>query len=103
MVCLILALLAYTKSSEGVLLLCVGYFLGLLFFSFVVDFFWDHPMCELCVLQRLWMFCLAGFAGFAVYTKPAKWLWVSALGTMLLIGLSAAVWQFYLYQQHSKN
>ena len=85
---------------ENIHLQVLVYFLVLLVVSFGIDVMWEHPMCELCVLQRLWMMCLMLVAGWYCRLNKYADRGVYIVGSMLTLGLLAAVYQLVLYKVH---
>lgn len=85
---------------ENIHLQVMVYFFVLLAISFGIDVLWEHPMCELCVLQRLWMLCLMLVAGWYYRFEKCAGSGVYITGSMLMLGLSAAVYQLVLYKVH---
>ena len=87
---------AYTKLFDVVAM----YFISLLLFSFLYDYIYTHPMCELCVLARVWMFTIVMVALVARGLSTYSTFFVVVLSVMLWAGLMASVWHFQLYQTH---
>ena len=85
---------------ENVLLQVAAYFFVLLLLSFGIDVLWYHPMCELCVLQRLWMTGIMAVAVFYYQNDRFSSYGLWAIGMMLWLGLAAAIYQLVLYKVH---
>ena len=83
-------------------ILLFGYFTAIVLFMFVLDLWFRYPMCELCLLQRLWMMLLAvlfghGFISAAWFSLPWHRLRVFLQSSALLLGLLSAFAQYRLY------
>ena len=87
---------SYTRLFDFVAV----YFVSLLLFSFLYDYIYTHPMCELCVLARVWMFAIAMVAFVARGMSTLSTFFVVVMSIMLWAGLMASVWHFQLYQTH---
>ncbi len=85
---------------DKVLLQIAAYFLVLLLLSFGIDILWYHPMCELCVLQRLWMVGIMAVAVFYYHKNRFSDYGLWLVGAMLWLGLAAAIYQLVLYKVH---
>ena len=84
----------YTSLFDAV----SGYFTCLLAFSFLYDYMYTHPMCELCVLARIWMFVIVAVALSARWLHTWSTFFVVVISVMLWTGLMASLWHFQLYQ-----
>ena len=75
-------------------------FLGLVGFSFLLDYLYQYPMCEICLLQRFIMTMLSVFSAIGAVMVRRIWgigvISAVAIGLCLGLGLGFAVTHVYM-------